>query len=214
MSTAVDICNLALSNLGDEANVAAIDPPDGSVQASHCARYYPIVRDAVLALGWSFNLRRGMLAQHDEAPEFGWQYAYPLPADALSVLSVHSAGSSNDNDPREFVTETASDGTVVVMTNEADALVRYTVRITDTQKFPPLVVVSMGWLLASYLAGPIIKGESGRKAAKDSMAEYLLWIGKAGVADARQVRIRPEHMPEWVAARDFNAQSASDAWGR
>ena len=48
MPSEVDICNLALGHLGDSATVATIDPPEGSAQAEHCARFYPIARDARL----------------------------------------------------------------------------------------------------------------------------------------------------------------------
>ena len=33
MSSVVDICNIALSRLGDRATVTSIDPPEGSAQA-------------------------------------------------------------------------------------------------------------------------------------------------------------------------------------
>ena len=48
MASAVDICNLALSHLGDTATVASLDPPEGSAQAEHCARFYPVARDALV----------------------------------------------------------------------------------------------------------------------------------------------------------------------
>ena len=34
MASDVDVCNLALSHIGDTANVASINPPDGSVQSA------------------------------------------------------------------------------------------------------------------------------------------------------------------------------------
>ena len=46
MASVADICNMALGHLGDSATVASIDPPEGSAQAEHCARFYPMVRDA------------------------------------------------------------------------------------------------------------------------------------------------------------------------
>ena len=59
MASDVEICNLALSHLGDTATVASIDPPEGSAQAEHCARFYPIARDALLEKhDWSWATRR------------------------------------------------------------------------------------------------------------------------------------------------------------
>ena len=45
MATEVDICNLALAHLGDDATIASIKPPEGSAQAEKSARFYPIARD-------------------------------------------------------------------------------------------------------------------------------------------------------------------------
>ena len=59
MSSEVAICNLALAHLGDSATVASIDPPEGSAQSEHCARFYPIARDALLEMhAWKFATRR------------------------------------------------------------------------------------------------------------------------------------------------------------
>ena len=37
MATEVDICNLALAHLGDNATIASLKPPEGSAQAEHAA---------------------------------------------------------------------------------------------------------------------------------------------------------------------------------
>ena len=75
MASTVDICNLALAHLGDTATVASIDPPEGSAQSEHCARFYPIARDSLLEMhAWNFSMRRINLAQLTNSwPE--WQYA-------------------------------------------------------------------------------------------------------------------------------------------
>ncbi|CAK0775884.1 conserved hypothetical protein [Gammaproteobacteria bacterium] len=52
MATVVDICNLALGNLGS-ASIESVD--DGSIEAKYCSRYYPVARDALLEMhNWSF----------------------------------------------------------------------------------------------------------------------------------------------------------------
>jgi hypothetical protein len=59
MASETDIVNLSLARLGDEANVASIDPPEESVQAEHAAMFYPIARDAMLEMGdYKFSRRR------------------------------------------------------------------------------------------------------------------------------------------------------------
>ena len=64
MASDVDICNLALSFLGDDANVSSISPPEGSQQSEHCARFYPIARDGLLQMhNWNWASRRVALSQ-------------------------------------------------------------------------------------------------------------------------------------------------------
>ena len=46
MFSVVEICNLALSHLGDRATVVSIDPPEGSAQAEHCKTYWPLCDEA------------------------------------------------------------------------------------------------------------------------------------------------------------------------
>ena len=59
MASEVEICNLALARLGDAATVVSIDPPEGSAQAEHCAMFYPMARDTLLAQHpWGFAQRR------------------------------------------------------------------------------------------------------------------------------------------------------------
>ena len=60
----VTICNLALGHLGDIANVKSINPPDQSVQAQLCKRFYPAARNALLEMSsWGFATVRAKLAQ-------------------------------------------------------------------------------------------------------------------------------------------------------
>ncbi|NBQ76422.1 MAG: hypothetical protein EBU14_13895, partial [Acetobacteraceae bacterium] len=64
MASEVDICNLALANLGDTATVASINPPEGSAQSEHCSRFYPIARDTLLEMhNWNFSTRRILLPE-------------------------------------------------------------------------------------------------------------------------------------------------------
>ena len=190
MASAVDICNLALAHIGDEANVSSISPPDGSVQADHCYRFYPIARDAVLEMhNWKFAVKRVPLALLDETPPAEWAFAYQYPQ-CLKVLAVYQADTATPASERlifdqseflnkpasaPFTVESLQDGTQVIYTNMEDATAMYIGRVTDTSKFSPLFVVALSRLLASYLAGPIIKGKEGMAVAK-GMLEWFLKI--------------------------------------
>jgi len=201
MASDVDICNLALARLGDSATVTSIDPPEGSAQAEHCARFYPIARDTLLeAHPWKFAIRRALLAQLD-VDTWNWDYAYAEPADALKLLSVLPASAANDTDTEEFEVETTTDGASVVLTNLASASLRYVARVTDTTAFSPMFIDTLGWMLASYLAGPLIKGDTGAAAGKSCLQNASIALRQAQVSDANQRKIRPEKTPSWIANR-------------
>lgn len=201
MASEVDICNLALSRLGDEASVASINPPEGSAQASHCARFYPVARDALLELhSWGFATRRAALALLSSGwPE--WDYAYAQPADALNILAVVPSGAKDDYAPQEFACEVNEAGAAVIYTDQENAVLRYTGLVTDTTRFSPLFVTALSWHLASMLAGPLLKGDAGAAEGKRCAQMAQAYLAQAKESDSNQRRARPTHTPPWMGAR-------------
>lgn len=222
MASEVDIANLALGHLGDTATVASLNPPEGSAQAEHCARFYPIARDSLLEMHtWGFATKRTTLALLGSAwPE--WAYCYAQPSDALNLLAVLDPEAASDYSvtipqpyaqigtvntgqglytPQPFSAETLDDGTNVIYTNQENATLRYTAKVTDTTKFSPLFVDALAWYLASMLAGPIIKGDAGAAEAKRCLQMFTGIYARATVSDANQRRINPIQSVPWMTSR-------------
>ena len=186
MATAIDICNLALSRLGDRATVASIDPPEGSVQADHCARFYPLAKETALAAhAWRFALTRRRLPVLDVEPVGASGRYFALPADCLAVVSVTPAeGWTPALDPMLFTTENVNGARAVLA--DADSVVcRYVSAKTQEDAFPPEFVDALAWLLASYLAGARIAGSSGSTVAANALQFYQNALQNAVRADAR-----------------------------
>lgn len=201
MASEVDICNLALARLGDNATVSSIDPPEGSAQAGHCARFYPIARDSLLeSHPWKFATRREPLAQLAQE-SWNWGFAYAAPARALRLLAVLPTNASSDAETQDYETETDDAGTALILTNLENANIRYIARVHDTTKYSPMFTDALGWLLASHLAGPIIKGDAGAAMARSCYQSYQLVYSAAVVSDANQHQVTPTHTPDWMAAR-------------
>ena len=199
MASEVDVCNLALAHLADEAAVSSISPPDGSAQADHCKRFYPIARDALLEIfAWPFATTRVALSLTTGEPAGAWEYEYAMPADVARVLSINVDGVLDDTATQDYVIETNSDGSAVILTNTPDAIMRYTRRVTDTTKFSPLFVTTLSWLLASFLAGPITKSKQDAAAAYQ---RFLTELAKSSTSAANQMQNNPIHTPQWMAAR-------------
>ncbi|WP_443696436.1 hypothetical protein [Pseudomonas sp.] len=223
MASITDICNLALSNIGDTATVVSISPPSGSVQAVHCARFYPVALNAILEMHtWDFAVKRVSLALLSETPPSPWRYAYTAPGDALNLLSIldpaatddYSAGliqyGSYQGPPgamvsiyttQPFTSEVDPTGTQVIYTNQQNAILRYSGATTDTTTFSPLFIMALGYLLGSMLAGPVIKGAEGRAEAKAQYQLFKASMAEAVESDANQRNIKPTASVGWIANR-------------
>ncbi|WP_323026535.1 hypothetical protein [Castellaniella sp.] len=201
MASEVDISNLALSRIGDEATVSSINPAEGSAQAEHCARFYPMARDSMLeAHGWRFATRRAVLAALSIST-WTWSYAYAMPNGLIRVLAVLPPDAPGDADTQRYETETDGAGTPIIYTDQPSATLRYIARVTDTAKFSPLFVDALAWLLASYLAGPILKGDSGVKIAAACLNAYQTAFSAAKVSDANQRNVRAQAAAPWIRGR-------------
>ncbi len=209
MATEISIANLALSHLGDDATVASLNPPEGSAQAEHCALFLPMARDVMLELhDWKFARRRASLALRTETND-AWQYVYAEPADCVRILKVLPYGYAyDDNETEMFETGIADDGTPLIYTNTENSTLIYTSQVVNPARWPPLFVSALTWLLASYVAGPLIKGDEGKKAGLDAYQVFLGEASRAMGSNANQVRQRIERMPPHISARG----ASSDAW--
>lgn len=220
MSSEVDICNVALGYLGDDATVASLSPPEGSAQAAHCARFYPIARDSLLEMhSWGFATKRSSLALLAATPPSPWAYQYAQPADALNLLAILAPDATDDTStalvpfggiacagigaytPQPFTEEINDTGASVIYTNQQYAVLRYTALMSDTTKFSPLFTEALAWLLASKLAGPVLKGETGMQGAIACLKQFREWFAKATESDANQSRHQVTQNTAWIANR-------------
>lgn len=198
MASELDICNLALSRLGDDATVSSLSPPEGSMQAEHCARFYPISRDTLLSMHeWNFATTSIPLAQtasdYDE-----WNFAYALPSDVIKIVEIKSTENKGD----KYVIVDVPNRGLCILTDMELASAKYIKRITDTSRFSAMVVDATAWLLASNLSGPLIKGETGAKLAQSCYEAYLGSLQRAILHDVEQYRPKPKpYQPVWIGGR-------------
>lgn len=201
MASVVDICNLALARLGDTATVASIDPPEGSAQAEHCAHFYPMARDALLEMhAWGFATRRAALAPL-AGDAYGWGFAYAGVNDSVRLLGVLAPNTPANGESQHYEVVSREGAVPIILTNQARAELLYVARVTDTTVYSPLFVEALAWLLASHLAGPLIKGVSGSQMAMQCYQRFAAVLGQARASDANQRHVRNDHVPEWMAAR-------------
>lgn len=220
MASDVEICNLALAYIGDSATVASIDPPEGSAQSEHCARFYPIAKRLLLdSHAWSFLTKRVALAEltNDTTQ---WQYCYAFPSDCLDVLAILPFESTDDYNtnnvvytnqdinyqyptnytPQEFSVEVNADGNVIY-TNQPTAVCRYVSDTANEASLSPTLVVALAWQLASMLAGIVVKGEAGASMVIKCSQMAEAYLKKAIDADCKQRNITVTQSVPWIANR-------------
>ena len=197
MANSVDICNLALAHIGADSAVTSISPPDGSVEAGYCARFYPLARKIMLAtFDWEFSTKRVQLAEVTN-PSNVWLYAYAQPADCLKPIHIFKVGATDDEDTADYEME---DG--VILTNEKNAVLKYTRDVTDTTRYTPPFVSALSWMLASYLAGPILKGVTGANASSSLLGRAMTEARAAAANDAnRSDVVTNTHVPQHLKVR-------------
>ena len=222
MATEVDICNLALAHLGDDATIASLNPPEGSAQAEKAARFYPIARNSLLEMHtWNFAAKRGNLALTTNSLD-QWDYAYIAPSDMMSPVAIISPSAQNDYATRMSAGDTPGGITSnyaptivagqyspqqfaiegdLIYTNQENAMLRYQSKITDTTIFSDLFVITLSWHLASMLAGPIIKGDQGMAESKRCTQMMMGYLSSAKQSDNLHRDITVEHIVPWTSGR-------------
>ena len=210
MTSAVQICNMALSHVGSEARVSSISPPDGSIEAGHCAAFYDQARTELLEPGnWAFALKRTTLAQVTN-PSTAWAYAYAKPSNCLRALRILRPSVAVTVFTQDQVAEphTGDRGSApydtegeVILTNEPDATLVYVQDVTDTTRFPASFTSAFSYLLGAYLSGPIIKGNEGMRVgdAMRQRAQAMASLSATSSANASSADTLPQ--PSILAVR-------------
>lgn len=188
----VSICNMALTHLG-ASSIARLD--EGSKESLTCGIYFEQARDATLRdHPWNFATLRRALADTGSsvAP---WAYGYAYPVNCLFAREiVNPAGRA----PIPF--EVAGDGMGgrVIHTDQPQAVLRYTARITDLSAGDPLFIEALSWKLAAELAIPLTNNRSLRDMAE---SQYRALLSLARANDANEGLTRPDTIASWLTSR-------------
>lgn len=199
MASKVDICNLALSHIGQKANISSIDPPDPTVEAQDAARFYPMALNETLeAHAWGFAMTRRVLVEVADVAPASWQYAYQWPNQCLRPVAVLEEEADDDDPTEKWIREGD-----YIYTNVENATLRYVQLVTDTNKFSPSFTISLSHRLAAYLAGKIIKGKAGEDVRDKQLKLAEAVFGRAASLDANSERTNTyrDHEASSVAAR-------------
>lgn len=184
----LDTCNLALSRIGQDPQLTSIEPPDGSVEASLCAQFLPVVLTKTFgARDWSFLTvkdKLALVANEKPHPPYLFTYMYPADAEKVSYVFTPDLGDY----PMRFAVESNREGARFICTDVSEAWCEYQMYPDKVQMVPPWFRDAVVWGLAAELAGAIVKGSTGAQLAQNALQMYELSLIRAGDRDALQRR--------------------------
>lgn len=213
MPSMIDIYNLALLKLGQDATIAAFN--ERSKESRLAARLCEPMRDLVLAeRQWPWAMRAMPLAVASEPAMPGWRLRYSRPADCITVVAVTDEDGIRagrrmahwcDDEFRqrfayEYETAAGVEGTSILADVEKAYLV-YVARIEDPERYPPHFVEALACKLAEESAPPII-GDRGFSSKPNLKQLYQLALNQAAAHDYNEGMHDDEpYMPASQAAR-------------
>lgn len=159
--TPLDICNLALSRLG-ESPISEINP-NGNLASRLCyMHYHPVRREVLCASRWSFATARTTLksAESGSAGDDTRQCRHSLPPDCLRVLGVNT---------RSWTLR----GRAVYAPAQQIKLL-YIADVEDTALFDPLFIDALVLRLAWKICIPLINSTTARQALGEEYQRIAL----------------------------------------
>jgi hypothetical protein len=197
MTSEVEICNLALSNI----RAGSINSlTESSVNSQQCKLKYPVLRDQMLQDSpWQFARSLKPLALLTDTV-FNWVYTYQYPSDCLFINRCHIDFAEVSSDtgtssvasrfydrglPRPNLNHQVPhkiyniDGNKVIASNDENLRIDYRKRIEDPNLFSLNFVMALSHLLAANLAIPLIGVDKGRSLRSDELTIYKMYVNSA-----------------------------------
>lgn len=182
ITSKVQICNMALTHLGNYGSVNNIDSPRNSAETSF-ALWYDITREYVLRLTMpNFALERRIVAQKSTAPDFGYGFAYEYPSDCLKVLGFGNI----DQKDKEYTIE----GSDILMNEDftTGLKLRFIKNITDVGLFSADFVILLSWYLAAHTALDITQSQEKRAEITNMLPGKLLELSGISAQENPPIR--------------------------
>lgn len=151
MASVIQIANRALTKLGSNRITSLSDDVKAARSISSC---FEDLRDDEMRMSrWQFAMKRVTLAALADAPTFGYQYQYALPADFLRLDMINDQYPSAvmDNYINTEVLDYTIEGNNILTDIDAPLKLRYIARIEDPNEWD----VNFREMLASRIAAEI-----------------------------------------------------------
>lgn len=188
----VQIYNLALSHLGQTKRIASFT--EKSEEARLATLVYENCRDTMLEeFNWPFATKIEALGLISEEPNDEWAFSYRYPSDCLKFRRILSGTRNDARDSRvEYRVAYSSSGRVI-FTDLDEAQGEWTIKVTDSELFPPTFALALSYKIAHQIAPSVTAGDPFKLGDK-AFQLYQLNVGKAANNSFNEEQ--PEQHPE------------------
>lgn len=158
----VDICNMALANIGQPPIQSLADLPGRTSDAQKACklRYVEARQECLTKTQWNFatTWRQGEELTNT-TPRPPWTHVYEYPADALRVFEIQRSYAGEKDIPFEVNDGPDGEGRVILTDHESPVFI-YVRDKTDANTYSMEFVQALSWCLAAKIAMPITKSRS------------------------------------------------------
>ena len=203
MSNPVEICNVALGRI-NKPRINSLN--DQTVEALTCRTFYDFCRQACLSdAPWNFASKFLALSLLTET-NTGWLYVYSYPGDCATAREIINPAAdqssySDINDQIPFEVGLSVTGNFnIIMTNQIDAVLKYTADISNAGIFSASFSDALAWRLAAELCLPLRLDLQVAQAVRQA---YSISVANARTNSANEGRKAPTVRNSIVDSRDM-----------
>jgi len=183
INSKIELCNLAISRLGNYGTISNIDAPKSEKEATF-ALCYDIARQTFLKMTMpNFSLARKSLALIVETPPEPFSYSYEYPNDCLKILGIGNIEDKANN----YTIEGNRIYTNVV--HSSGLPIRYIKDIENVTLMSPEFKTGFSWYLAGEVAMDITQDTGKVKIIQQLLPEKMSTLSGLNAQENMPIRI-------------------------
>lgn len=190
INSKVELCNMALSHLGNYGTISDIDTPKTDKELTF-SLWYDIARQAFLKQTMpNFSIGRRYVSQVSETPPYPFKYSYEYPNDCLKLLGIGSV----EDKQNDYTVENNRIYTDVLYSDGMP--IRFIADITDVTKMSPEFKVGFSMYLASVTALEITQDLDKVQMLKQMLPSEMSALSGLNAQENRPIRISTSRFKE------------------
>lgn len=191
-----ELANMALGHLGQSPLSGDLES-DRSNSAKVMRTFFETTRGCVLRdFPWGFAQRLVTLAPVEEDPNSEWGFSYRMPVDCFMPRRIPSGIRNETLADRIPYRTIGDDSGTLILTDQEDAELEYTARVTNPALYPADFCMAFSLRLAAYGAPLLTSGDKFQLGTR----AYQLYMAEIARAKANNAN---ESVPDYPPDSEF-----------